>query len=50
MDTSNNHNDKVIDFPEGPAYWNTLYVDSNGFEYQITLRGKTGKELWKKLY
>jgi hypothetical protein len=48
MDTNNNHSNKVNDFPEAPASWNTRYVDSNGFECQITLRGETGSELLEK--
>jgi ribonucleotide reductase alpha subunit len=48
MDTNNNHNNKVNDFPEAPASWNTRYVDSNGFECQITLRGESGSELLVK--
>ena len=48
MDTNNNHNTKVNDFPEAPASWNTKYVDPNGFECQITLRGETGSELLEK--
>jgi hypothetical protein len=48
MDGNNNHNNKVNDFPEAPASWNTRYVDPNGFECQITLRGETGSELLEK--
>ena len=48
MDTNNNHNNKVNDFPEAPASWNTRYVDPNGFECQITLRGESGSELLEK--
>ena len=48
MDANNNHNTKVNDFPEAPASWNTKYVDPNGFECQITLRGETGSELLEK--
>jgi hypothetical protein len=48
MDTNNNHNNKVNDFPEAPASWNTRYVDPNGFDCQITLRGETGSELLDK--
>jgi hypothetical protein len=48
MDANNNHNSKVNDFPEAPASWNTRYVDSNGFECQITLRGETGSDLLEK--
>jgi hypothetical protein len=48
MDANNNHNSKVNDFPEAPASWNTRYVDPNGFECQITLRGDSGSELLEK--
>lgn len=48
MDANNNHNSKVNDFPEAPASWNTRYVDPNGFECQITLRGESGSELLEK--
>jgi hypothetical protein len=48
MDTNNNHNTKVNDFPEAPASWNTRYIDPNGFECQITLRGDSGSELLEK--
>jgi hypothetical protein len=48
MDANNNHNNKVNDFPEAPASWNTRYVDPNGFECQITLRGDSGSELLEK--
>jgi hypothetical protein len=48
MDANNNHNTKVNDFPEAPASWNTKYVDPNGFECQITLRGESGSELLDK--
>ena len=49
MDANNNHNTKVNDFPEAPASWNTKYVDPNGFECQITLRGESGSELLEKV-
>ena len=39
---------KVIDFSEAPASWNTRFIDPNGFECQITLRGETGSELLDK--
>lgn len=48
MGANNNHNSKVNDFPEASASWNTRYVDSNGFECQITLRGEIGSELLEK--
>jgi hypothetical protein len=48
MDVNNYHNTKVNDFPEAPASWNTKYVDPNGFECQITLRGETGSDLLEK--
>jgi hypothetical protein len=48
MDANNKHNTKVNDFPEAPASWNTRYIDPNGFECQITLRGETGSELLEK--
>lgn len=35
-------------FNEAPASWNTRYIDPNGFECQITLRGETGSELLEK--
>lgn len=46
MDT--NHSSKISAFPEAPASWNTRYIDSLGFECQITLRGETGSELLEK--
>ena len=48
MDANNNHNGKTTDFPEAPASWNTRYIDPNGFECQITLRGENGTELLEK--
>lgn len=48
MDANNNHNGKTTDFPEAPASWNTRYIDQNGFECQITLRGENGTELLEK--
>jgi hypothetical protein len=35
-------------FDEAPASWNTRYLDPNGFECQITLRGENGSELLEK--
>lgn len=49
MNGNNNHNNKVNDFPEAPASWNTRYIDPNGFECQITLRGETGSQLLEKV-
>jgi hypothetical protein len=43
MDTQPNIN--VI---ESPASWNTRYVDTNGFECQLTIRGDTGHEVLEK--
>ena len=48
MNGNNNQSSKSNDFPEAPASWNTRYVDPNGFECQITLRGETGSELLEK--
>ncbi len=48
MNSNNNQSPKSNDFPEAPASWNTRYVDPNGFECQITLRGETGSELLEK--
>jgi hypothetical protein len=48
MNGNNNQSPKSNDFPEAPASWNTRYIDSNGFECQITLRGETGSELLEK--
>ena len=48
MNANNHHNSKVNDFPEAPASWNTKYIDPNGFECQITLRGESGSELLEK--
>ena len=48
MNGNNNQSPKPNDFPEAPASWNTRYVDPNGFECQITLRGETGSELLEK--
>src|SRR4030065_2502183 len=47
-DNNNNQSPKSNDFPEAPASWNTRFVDPNGFECQITLRGETGSELLEK--
>jgi hypothetical protein len=35
-------------FDEAPASWNTRYLDTNGFECQITLRGENGTALLEK--
>jgi hypothetical protein len=48
MNGNNNQTVKSNDFPEAPASWNTRYIDPNGFECQITLRGDTGTELLEK--
>jgi hypothetical protein len=48
MNGNDNQIPKSNDFPEAPASWNTRYVDPNGFECQITLRGETGSELLEK--
>ena len=48
MNGNKNQSSKSNDFPEAPASWNTRYVDPNGFECQITLRGETGSELLEK--
>ncbi len=48
MNANNNHISKVNDFPEAPASWNTKYINPNGFECQITLRGESGSELLEK--
>jgi hypothetical protein len=48
MNGNINQSQKSNDFPEAPASWNTRYVDPNGFECQITLRGETGSELLEK--
>jgi len=48
MNGDNNQSPKSNDFPEAPASWNTRYVDPNGFECQITLRGETGSDLLEK--
>jgi hypothetical protein len=37
-----------LSFDEAPASWNTRYLDPNGFECQITLRGESGSELLEK--
>ena len=37
-----------LSFDEAPACWNTRYLDPNGFECQITLRGESGSELLEK--
>lgn len=37
-----------LQFSEAPASWNTRYIDPNGFECQITLRGENGSELLEK--
>jgi hypothetical protein len=35
-------------FNEAPASWNTHYLDPNGFDCQLTLRGESGSELLEK--
>ena len=51
-DNDNNHTNtsktSELSFDEAPASWNTRYIDPNGFECQITLRGETGSELLEK--
>lgn len=37
-----------LSFSEAPASWNTRYLDPNGFECQITLRGESGSELLER--
>jgi hypothetical protein len=37
-----------LSFSEAPASWNTRYIDPNGFECQITLRGESGAELLER--
>ena len=39
---------RTMIYLEAPASWNTRYVDPNGFECQITLRGENGSELLEK--
>ena len=46
--THNNGNKAAQLFSEAPASWNTRYLDPNGFECQITLRGENGSELLEK--
>ena len=52
MNTNNNNTNtsktSELSFDEAPASWNTRYIDPNGFECQITLRGETGSELLEK--
>ena len=52
MTANNNHTNGIkaseLSFDEAPASWNTKYVDPNGFECQITLRGESGSELLEK--
>jgi hypothetical protein len=55
MNANNNQTPKANDqplseltFSEAPASWNTRYIDPNGFECQITLRGENGSELLEK--
>ncbi len=38
----------LASFDEAPASWNTRYIDPNGFECQITLRGESGSELLER--
>ena len=49
---NNNHTNGAktseLSFDEAPASWNTRYMDPNGFECQITLRGESGLELLEK--
>jgi hypothetical protein len=49
---NNNHTNGTknseLSFDEAPASWNTRYLDPNGFECQITLRGENGSELLEK--
>jgi hypothetical protein len=35
-------------FTESPVSWNTRYVTTEGFEYQLTLRGESGQEVLEK--
>jgi hypothetical protein len=35
-------------FTESPASWNTLYLTSDGYRCQLTLRGETGQEVLEK--
>ena len=53
MDANNNKHvngtkTSELSFDEAPASWNTRYLDPNGFECQITLRGESGSELLEK--
>ena len=53
MDANNNNHvngtkTSELSFDEAPASWNTRYLDPNGFECQITLRGESGSELLEK--
>ena len=45
---TNGHPINELSFSEAPASWNTRYLDPNGFECQITLRGDTGAELLER--
>ena len=45
---ANDTTSSVLSFDEAPACWNTRYLDPNGFECQITLRGESGSELLEK--
>jgi hypothetical protein len=49
---NNNHTNGTktseLRFDEAPASWNTRYLDPNGFECQITLRGENGTEVLEK--
>lgn len=43
-----NQTNGTTNFDEAPASWNTRYIDPNGFECQITLRGESGSELLER--
>ena len=43
-----NGNDNEVLFNEAPASWNTRYINPDGFECQLTIRGEKGAEVLEK--
>jgi len=43
-----NNNDNEVLFNEAPASWNTRYINPDGFECQLTIRGEKGAEVLEK--
>ena len=43
-----NDTDNEVLFNEAPASWNTRYINPEGFECQLTIRGEKGAEVLEK--